>query len=91
MLTPEEKINIVLLAYKPFNSKIIADGMVGEEAIRAIYTRRSTRHQPLHADEINRIILAFKAGGYNDNLIADGTPGDELYKAEQAFMFSSIS
>ena len=91
MLTPEEKINIVLLAYKPFNDKIIADGVVGEEAIRAIYTRRNTKHQPLHADEINRIILAFKAGEYNDNLIADGTPGDELYRAEQTFMLSPFS
>lgn len=86
MLTPKEKINIVLLAYKPFNGNIIADGVVGEEAICAIYTRRNTAYQPLHADEINRIILALKAGGYNDNLIADGTPGAELFRAEQAFI-----
>ncbi len=85
-MTTEDKINLVLLAYIPINRNIIADGVVGEEAIRAIHIRRGRKDSPLCAEQNNRIILALKAGGYNSELVADGSAGEELWRAEDAFI-----
>ncbi len=83
-MTPQDQVNLVLLAYKVVNRCIIADGVVGKEAVRAIQSRRHSTS--LSADDLNRIILALKATGHNNALIADGEAGQELWKAEEDFL-----
>lgn len=86
MITKEDKINLVLLAYQPINRNIVADGVVGREAMAGIYMRRGTKDNPLFADQTNRIILALKFAGFNDALVADGVVGPALFQAEDAFL-----
>ena len=87
-LAEKDRVNLVLLAYKMAGySKIVADGIIGKVTVEAIQSRRRNIH-PMSEDKVNLIVLAHKAAGNNDNLIADGVAGEELWKAEQVFLAS---
>ena len=92
MLTKEENINLVIYALKlaGWSSSLIADGVIGEEAKKAVnrftaLSKLTQLHDP-KSSQVNPVLLALKAGGFNDNIVADGFVGEQAVIGATAFL-----
>jgi hypothetical protein len=84
-MTRVDKIKLVQLAYKAagYNFRLHPSGVIDQETFKAVIQRRNSL---LDRDFANLLILAHMNLGLNTNLVADGTAGEELYKAEDSFL-----